>query len=230
MQKESFERTIAVLGQQNLNKLVDSVILIAGLGGVGGYALEALARMGVGHFILVDNDVFDLSNMNRQILCTSETIGRPKVLVAQDRVKSINPDAVVEPIQAFIDSSDIDEILSTRPNLVVDAIDSVPSKCLLLAKCVQTGIDVVSSMGAALRTDPLKTEVADISKTHSCPLAKAVRSGLRDYGIQNGIPCVFSTQKPNRASDGLLGSLPAVVGTFGLTLAAVASDIIFNKK
>lgn len=227
MTEKAYSRTAAVLGEEKLEKLKNSHILIAGLGGVGGYALEALARMGVGRFTLVDKDVFDESNLNRQILCLSTNIGTDKVQAAKERVLAINPSAQVEVFKLFIDSSNIDSLLGSCPDIVVDAIDSVGSKCLLLAKCREHNIPVVSSMGAARRKDPTKVLVADISETHSCPLAKAVRTGLKQYGITDGIRCVFSPEKIASLQAGTLGSLPAVVGAFGFTIAFAVTELLY---
>jgi len=226
MTEQAYSRTLAVLGEEKLEKLKRSHILIAGLGGVGGYALEALTRMGAGQFTLVDKDVFDESNLNRQILCLSTNIGTDKVQAAKERVLAINPDAKVEIFKVFIDGSNIDSLLDTCPDAVVDAIDSVGSKCLLLAKCRERNIPVVSSMGAARRQDPTKVLIADISNTHSCPLAKAVRTGLRKYGITEGIRCIFSPEKVSCAQSGILGSLPAVVGAFGFAAAYEISALL----
>lgn len=229
MTAQFYSRTQAVLGSENIKKLCSSHVLIAGLGGVGGYALEALARMGVGRFTLIDSDVFELSNINRQILCLSSNIGMSKSKAAKERVLAINPEASVSTMQLFIEESNIESIIALKPDVVIDAIDSVASKCLLLSSCLKSGINVVSSMGAALRKDPCRIMTADISKTYGCPLAKAVRTGLKEYGITEGIQCVFSPEKSTPVQKGVLGSLPTVTGPFGFTLASLAVSVLTNN-
>lgn len=223
---ERLLRTQEVLGNDAINSLSKATVLIAGLGGVGGYTLEALARSGIMNFILVDSDKFETSNLNRQILATTETIGKAKTEVAKQRILQIDSNINVTTKTMFIDETNIDELLDLKPTLVVDAIDSVNSKCLLLANCKKKEIKVVSSMGAALRKDPTQIKIDDISKTYGCPLAKQVRTKLKEYQIYDGIPCVFSPEQKIQTQDQTLGSLPTVVGCFGLTLAQLAIDQI----
>ena len=221
-------RTEAILGLNSVEKLKKASVLIAGLGGVGGYAMEGLARCGINTFILIDSDKFEETNLNRQLLCLKSDIGKNKVDIAKERILAINPDATVLTYNEFIDSSNIDRFLNMKPTVVVDAIDSIESKYFLLKRCVERNIPVVSSMGAALRKDPTAIRIADISKTSGDPLAKQVRTKLRQNGITGGIACVYSTEIPVKTSDGTLGSLATVTGTFGLALAQLAVDTIIN--
>lgn len=218
-------RTEAVLGKEKSDKIRNSFVVVAGCGGVGGFAIEALARCGVKKIRVVDSDCFEETNLNRQLLCTQNNIGQSKVLEAKKRINEIDSSIEVDVLDLFINEKTIDEVLSGPIDIVLDAIDSVHSKCLLLSECKKRGIKVVSSMGAALRTDPTKIQVADISKTFGCPLAKQVRLELKQYGIENGIPCVFSPEHVNRVGKEL-GSLVTVVGSFGLALAQISIDRI----
>jgi tRNA A37 threonylcarbamoyladenosine dehydratase len=164
------------------------------MGAVGSYALEALARSGVGHFRLVDFDTVGLTNINRQLLATESSLGRKKVLVARDRVLDINPNATVEPLDLFAHEESLDTILAPPIDLLVDAIDSLTPKLALLEGAYRRGIPTVSSMGAALRTDPTLIATADLMDTRGCPLAKQVRTKLRRRDVGRGIMAVYSTE------------------------------------
>ena len=228
MRQDALLRLEKLFGQQALNRFSAAKVLVAGLGGVGGFALEALARCGIGSFVLVDADRFEDSNMNRQILCTEDTVASFKTDTAEKRILSINPSARIEKHPVFLDGSNFDSILTLDTDVVVDAIDSVESKCWMIQRCIETGIPVVSSMGAALRMDPTKIAVGDISETHTDPLARAVRRELGKRGISKGVKCVFSKEAPARR-DGALGSFVSVTGVFGLTLAQIAIDEILSR-
>ena len=219
---ENLIRTESLLGKQAMEKLSKAKVLIAGLGGVGGYCLEALARSGVNKFVLIDADKFEQSNLNRQMLCLYSDIGMLKVDKAEERVHLINPNAEIEKHAIFLNSENIDGFLDGI-DLVVDAIDSVESKCCLLNKCIEKKIDVVSSMGAALRVDPTLVRTADISKTTCDPLAKAVRKN-----VSSGVECVYSLEKPMPYNGEFLGSIATVTGTFGLVLAQLAINKIIK--
>ncbi len=212
---------------------------MVGLGAVGGHVVEGLARAGVSNLCLVDFDTIQPSNINRQILALTDTIGRPKVEVARERVLAINPDCRVEALQLFADSETIDQILTPRPDLLVDAIDSLNPKVQLLTEAYRRDISIISSMGAALRTDPTLIRCADLFDSKKCPLARRLRARLRRNGVDRGIVCVFSTEDVNFAYDEpqretqlgetsyedrgrkrrILGSLPTLTGIFGLIIA-----------
>lgn len=208
---QRFSRTQRLLGQAALERLAASKIVVVGLGGVGSYVVEALARSGVGRFVLVDHDTVDITNLNRQVHALTSTVGRPKVEVERERVLDINPAAVVETHQVFFTREVADEILGAGCSYVVDAIDSVESKVMLIAEAVRRDTPVISSMGAGNKLDPTKFVVADISKTHTDPLARAVRQRLRRLGITSGIKVVFSTEPPLRA----MADAPARPGDAG---------------
>ena len=234
---ERFTRIIQLIGKENFSRIQQSSVTIVGLGAVGGHALEGLARAGVGHFRLVDFDTLQPSNINRQILALTTNLDQPKVKVAKERVLAINPDCVVEAQEIFAAEETAAEILSPAPDLLIDAIDSLNPKTQLLEAAYQLGISTISSMGAALRTDPTKIRYGDIFDSSNCPLAKHIRKRLRRRNIGRGISCVYSTEKvdfdyqlpeeeekttpyANRGRQrNVLGSLPTLTGIFGLYIA-----------
>ncbi len=238
-----FTRTKTFLGEERFQKLPRAHVTIVGLGAVGGHAMEALARAGVGHLRLVDFDIIQLSNINRQILALDPELGKAKVDVAVERVRAINPECKVEPLQLFAADETLDQILSPAPDVLIDAIDSMNPKMQLLAEAHTRKIFTLSAMGASLRSDPQMIKVADLSQTSNCPLAKRTRKMLRrHYNIESGITCVYSTERvdftyqlpteeqqelPSPYSErgrkrNVLGSLPTITGIFGLTLANLA--------
>ncbi len=191
-----FSRTELLIGKDGLEKLNLARVAVIGLGGVGSYTVEALARAGVGWLILVDFDDICLTNTNRQIHALVGNYGRPKVEAMEERVKAINPEAVVVTWKEFVTAANLDTILHGRISYVVDAIDTVWSKVDLIVYCKENGIPVISSMGTGNKFDPLSFRVDDISKTHTCPLAKSVRKALREKGINDGVKVVYSTETP----------------------------------
>jgi tRNA threonylcarbamoyladenosine dehydratase len=235
---ERFSRTRCFLGEKKFSLLQQAMVTIVGLGAVGGYAAEGLARAGIGRLRLVDFDTIQPSNINRQILALESSIGQPKVNVAKERIRLINPECQVEALQIFAAEETLDDILSTPPDVLIDAIDSLNPKVQLLVGAHKRKITTFSSMGAALRTDPSKIKTGDIMTSNHCPLAKHVRNRLRRQGIEGGIQCIYSTERvefayqgperPEKASSAyedrgrkrnVLGSLPTITGIFGLTLA-----------
>lgn len=234
MISESFSRTELLLGEQQLQRLQSARVLIAGIGGVGGYAAEALARAGVGHLTLIDSDTVHPSNINRQILALSSTIGLPKVTVMTDRIRQINPDALVTPLQTLLTPENCAACLTPGFDLVLDAIDTFSAKLALLKQCVEQQIPVISSMGAAGKLAPDQVRIADIAESHGCRLARKIRKELRKSGISTGIPVVFSTEASGaiiadseRSEDAddtrrPLGSISYLPGIFGLFMAGEA--------
>ena len=191
MSDKRFARTQMLLGVDGIKKLNDTKVMIIGLGAVGGYVLEALARSGIGHFVLIDFDKFEESNINRQILALNETLGMKKIDAAKQRVLSINQDAHIETIDIFVNNETIDEILQYNPDFVVDAIDALNPKCCLIQTLTERNIPFISSMGAALKTDPSKIKIGSLSNSKNCSLAKFVRKRLRKRNIDiSKIKCV----------------------------------------
>ena len=191
-----FSRTELLIGSEGLEKLNIARVAVIGLGGVGAYTAEALARAGVGWLILVDFDDICLTNTNRQIHAIEGNYGRSKVEVMAERVKAINPEIVVVSWKEFLDAKNLEVILHGRISYVVDAIDTVWSKVDLITYCKENEIPIISSMGTGNKFDPLAFKIDDISKTHTCPLAKSVRKALREKGIKSGVKVVYSTEIP----------------------------------
>jgi len=238
--KAAFKRTELMLGIEGIEKLANSFVVLAGVGAVGGFALEALVRAGVGHVRIIDFDVVEESNLNRQLLATRDTLGKAKVDLAAKRAKSINPEIKIEVLKAFISPDHMEEVLCGSPDLLIDAIDTITAKVTLLKGAAQMGIKTFSSMGAALRTETSMIKVAPLSKTKVCPLAAAIRSNLRkqtDMAFAlNKITCVYSEEPvtviPTERNDNgksILGSLPTIPAVFGLTLANEAIKYIVKK-
>jgi tRNA A37 threonylcarbamoyladenosine dehydratase len=227
-----FSRTRLLIGDGGVEKLSRSRILCLGLGGVGGAAVEMLARMGVGHLTLVDGDVFSESNINRQLGALDSTVGRSKAQVWQQRCQDINAAGDFKAVPDFIRSQqDIDALLAAPFDVVIDAIDELKPKIDFLVSCRERDIFVISSMGAGGRRDISQIRVADISKTFGCPLAKAVRSGLRSRGINKGIPAVFTPEESVPRQPGQpVGSISYIVAAFGLYLAQTAVDHLLEQQ
>ncbi len=216
-----FMRTELILGADNLKRLRDATVAVVGLGGVGGHAAEALARSGVGRLILIDHDVVAVSNLNRQVVALESTLGRPKVDVMAERIAQINPDCQVLTHQAFYSRESHNHLLQEAPHFVADAIDSVGAKADLIEVCLSQGIPIISSLGAGNRLDPTRLRITDISQTHTCALARAVRLALRKRGIERGVPVVFSDEKVAVITRGSTpGSTAFVPGAAGLIMAS----------
>ena len=228
-----FSRTELLIGKENIEKLSNVKVALFGIGGVGSYVLEALARCGVQKFILVDNDKVSLSNLNRQIIANIDTIDRPKVEVAKERVLSINPNAKVEMFQEFF-MPETEGILDETVSYIVDAIDTVTAKIELVLRANKLNIPIISSMGTGNKLDPTKFEVTDIYKTSVCPLAKVMRKELKQRGIKK-LKVVYSKEEPIKPlkSDEVTskkqvpGSVSFVPSVAGLIIAGeVIKDII----
>ena len=228
------DRTKLLIGEEGIARLKDTFAVVCGAGAVGGYAFEGLVRAGVGRIRIVDADVFNDSNLNRQILATVDTIGRKKAEVAAERARSINPEIQVEVMCQLVSNDNIDDILSGDPDIVIDAIDTVEHKCSLLRAVAERGIRTFSSMGAALHFDTQSVHIAPLKKTKVCPLAASVRSRLWDVDT-SCITCVYSEEKleirPDERDEhgkSILGSLPTVPAVFGMTLANEAIRYILD--
>ena len=191
----SFSRTQFLLGSDAMVKLKNARVAVFGLGGVGGYVAEALARSGVGGLDLVDHDTISLTNINRQILATRETVGMPKAEAAVRRVKSINPDCDARAVQTFYLPETADQFDFTRYDYIVDAIDTVTGKLMLVQAAKAAGTPIISSMGTGNKLDPTAFRVADIHETSVCPLARIIRKECRKRGIDK-LKVVYSTEDP----------------------------------
>ena len=195
-----FSRTQLLLGKDNMDRLAEAKVAIFGIGGVGGYVAEALARSGVGSFVLVDDDKVCLTNLNRQIIATRKTVGKYKAEVMRDRILEINPDAEVEVRKCFYLPENADEFDFNEYSYVVDAVDTVTAKLEIIMRAKECGVPVISSMGAGNKLDPTQFQVADIYKTSMCPLAKVMRRELKKRGVKK-LKVVYSTEKPTRPLD-----------------------------
>lgn len=192
---EQFERTKALLGEEGLNKLNNANVIIFGIGGVGGYVCEALARSGVGNFTLVDHDVISVTNINRQIIATYNTVGNYKVDEMKKRILEINPKAIVEVRKEFFLSETSHTYDFSKYDYVIDCIDTISAKIEIIRKAKEENAEVISSMGTGNKIDPTKFQVADISKTSVCPLARVMRYELKKRNIKD-VKVVFSTENP----------------------------------
>ena len=235
------ERTRMLVGKEGVNRLAEAKVAVFGLGGVGGYAFEALVRAGVGHIDVIDGDRFSESNLNRQLLALKDTVGRPKTQVAAERAASITDTVRVNTYFMFVTPDSVDRFDFAKYDYVVDAIDTVTAKIALIRACAAAGTPVISCMGTGNKLDPTAFEVADISKTSVCPLARVMRKELGKRGIRH-LKVVYSREEA-RTPQGweeeaaalgkrqIPGSLSFVPGVAGLILAgevikdlALASD------
>ncbi|MBR3125724.1 MAG: tRNA threonylcarbamoyladenosine dehydratase, partial [Mogibacterium sp.] len=212
------------IGEEGLERLKESSVLIVGIGGVGSYAAEAVARAGVGSITLMDGDIVQPSNLNRQLVALTSTLGRNKAEVMAERIRDIDPAADVTALARFYEEDDALDL--TAFDWVIDAIDSVIAKTALIRTAVDNDVNIVSAMGAAGKFDT-QFKVADISKTSTCPLAKVMRKRLRDIGIEH-LPVVYSEEKP-APRDGDLGTLSYVPGSAGLCLAGYVIKSIIGQ-
>jgi tRNA threonylcarbamoyladenosine dehydratase len=239
-----FERTLLLIGTETFEKLRRARVTVCGLGAVGSYAVEALARAGVGKLTLVDFDKVKPSNFNRQLFALDSTVGQFKADVAEQRVRDINPACIVENKKLFIEGATVDGLLADTPDAVVDAIDSLSPKVILISACVKKGLFLVSSLGAASRMDPAAVRCGDISETRNCPLGRMIRKKLHKQGVFEGVRCVYSLEaakgntlvcapekeefdrgRPRRP----IGSISYMTGIFGLTAAGEAIRHIISK-
>ncbi len=219
-----FDRTISLIGELAFNKLSNSNILVAGCGGVGGYVIESLARAGLGTISIIDYDIIDITNINRQIIALESNIGKLKIDEFEKRLKDINPLINVIKYNIKIDDDTINKIDFTNCNYIIDAVDDVNAKILLIKKSKELNIKILSSMGTAKKTDPSKFKISDISKTEVCPLAKKVRLKLRELNIKD-VKVLYSTE--NIKDINTLGTLSTIPSIAGLLISnEVIKDII----
>ena len=226
---EQFSRSNLLITEENTLKLQSKTILLCGVGGVGSYVFESLIRMGVGTIIIVDHDVVSLSNINRQIIATHSTVGRLKVDVAKDRALDINPNIKIITHNLFISNENIDLIMNNKMDYIIDAIDTVSAKLLLIEKAIERNIPIISSMGTGNKLDPTKLKITDISKTEYCPLAKVMRNELRKRNIKH-LTVLTSTEVPiklNTDDSKLIGSVSYVPSVGGLLISSkVINDLL----
>lgn len=232
---EQFARTGLLIGEENMQKLENAKVAVFGIGGVGGYVVEALARSGVGTFDLIDNDTVALSNLNRQIIATKDTVGQYKTEVMKNRILSINPEAKVNVHNCFYLPETAQEFNFSDYTYVVDAVDTVTAKIDIIMQAQAAGVPVISSMGAGNKLDATKLTVTDIYKTTMCPLAKVMRRELKKRGVKK-LKVVYSTEKAikpvgeveentgRRSTPGSIAYVPSVAGL--LLAGEIIKDII----
>lgn len=224
------ERSALLLGNEALEILKNKTVLVVGIGGVGSFCVEALARTGIGHLILVDKDKVESSNINRQLLATTETIDQVKVIVMKKRIQTLNPECKVDTYDCFYDCSMDEKIFSQKIDFVIDCIDSIKSKQDLAMTCIQRDIPFLSSMGTARRLDPSKLEIMELEKTSYDPIAKRMRNWKRKNKIRNKIWVVCSTEPPRPVEAGKpLPSMIFVPASAGLLLASECVKKLINK-
>ena len=223
---EQFSRFIPLIGEDNFKKIQHAKVMVFGVGGVGGYVVEALVRSGITHLIVVDNDVVEESNINRQIIATQDTIGLAKVKVIKDRALAINPNIEVTAIQKFYLPSNSDEFDFSDVDYIVDCVDTVSAKISIISKAKELNIPVISAMGAGNKLDPTQLEVADIYKTTMDPLSKVMRRELKKLGITK-LKVVYSKESPIKMNNRIPNSGAIVPASMGLLIAnEVIKDII----
>lgn len=191
-----FSRNELAIGKEGLDLLKNTTVAILGVGGVGTFAAEALARTNIGKIILVDKDDVDITNVNRQLIALLSTVGQPKADLMKKRIEDINPDCEVVALKMFYTEETSETFFDHKPDFVVDASDTISYKIHLIKECLKRDIPIISSMGAANKMDPTRLMIKDIFKTHTDPIAKVIRTRLRKEGIKKGIPVVFSDESP----------------------------------
>ena len=236
MEKNFTTRTSLRIGDEGVDKLKNCNVIVFGVGGVGSFAAEAIARAGVGNLTIVDFDDVDITNINRQLPALHSTVGRYKVDVMKERILDINPNINIKAIREVYNKDTSESILSEDYDYVVDAIDMVTSKIHLIETCKNKGIEIISSMGMGNKLDPTKIEVTDIHKTTICPLARVMRKELKDRRIKK-LKVVYSTEQPadlkkkifngKKATPGSISFVPSVGG---LIIASVVINDLLNKK
>ncbi|WP_296647297.1 tRNA threonylcarbamoyladenosine dehydratase [Romboutsia sp. 13368] len=236
MEKNFTTRTSLIIGDEGVDKLKNSSVIVFGVGGVGSFAAEAIARAGVGNLTIVDFDDVDITNINRQLPALHSTVGKYKVEVMKERILDINPNINIKAIKEVYNKDTSDSILNEKYDYVVDAIDMVTSKIHLIETCKNKGMDIISSMGMGNKLDPTKIEVTDIHKTTICPLARVMRKELKDRKIKK-LKVVYSTEQPAELKKKVLngkkvtpGSISFVPSVGGLIIASVVINDLLNKK
>ncbi len=224
--EERHSRTKMVIGEQGLKKLAEAHVAVFGIGGVGGYAIEALARGGIGRLTIVDKDVVSVSNLNRQLVADMTTIGKPKTEVMCERLQAIAPECKVQIQNLFYLPETADQLHMRDYDYVIDAVDTVTAKMELISRCKESGTPIICCMGTGNKTDPTAFEVADIYRTSICPLARIIRRECKSRGITQ-LKVVYSTEVPISTGERTPGSVSFVPGVAGLILAGeVIKDLI----
>lgn len=222
-----FERLKLLIGNEGYEKIKEKTVLVLGLGGVGSYAVEALVRSGIGKLIIVDKDIVDITNLNRQLMALYTNIGLNKVDVWEERIKNINPQCEVIKIKEYINEDNINILFNYKFDYLIDACDSISAKKAVIRECSRRKIKFISSMGAGNKLDPTKFQIMDIRKTSYDPLARVLRKMVYDEKINNKVMVVCSTEKPRKNNTGIIGSIAFVPAVSGLLCASyIINDIL----
>ena len=223
-----FERFEKIIGRENIDKINNTTVMVIGIGGVGGYTVEALVRSGIKKIIIIDSDTIDITNKNRQIIALDSTLGRKKVDGMKERILDINNECKVEALDIFLDISNTNKIINKyKPDYVIDACDTITTKKEIIISCIENNIKLISSMGTGNKLDPTKLKISDIRKTSYDPLAKIIRKWVSDEKIKAKINVLWSDEKPIETHDRTPGSSSFVPSTAGLIIASyVINDII----
>lgn len=193
-----FSRTELAIGPEGIELMKGSTVAVLGVGGVGSFAAEALARTGVGRIVMIDKDVVDITNVNRQLHALLSTVGKPKAELMKERIQDINPDCEAIALKMFYTEETYEQLFNYPLDYIIDASDTISYKIHLIKQCLQRKVPLISSMGAANKMDPTRFQVADISKTTMDPIARVIRQKLRKEGIKKGVKVVFSTEEPTK--------------------------------
>lgn len=233
-------RTSLLIGEESVKRLSRKHVMIVGMGGVGSFAAEFIARGGIGEMTIIDGDVVDPSNRNRQLPALATTHGLSKAQLMAERLKAINPELTLHVIKEFVNPAMVEEQLKSKPDYIIDAIDSITPKVTFIRMAFESGIPLVSSMGAGAKVDPTALKVVDISKTSVCPFAQQIRKQLKKHGIVKGVKVVFSPEDPVKESlmltDGknfkksAYGTISYMPATFGAVAASVAIRDLMGKR
>ncbi len=233
-------RTSLLIGEERVRLLTQKHVMVVGLGGVGSFAAEFIARSGVGIMTIIDGDVVDPSNRNRQLPALATNHGESKAMIMAERLKAINPELQLNVVKEFVNPQMVQQQLALKPDYIIDAIDSITPKITFISLAYESGLPLVSSMGAGAKLDPTKLQVVDISKTYNCPFAHQIRKMLKEKGIRSGIKAVFSPEKVikeslmmtdgknyKKSAYGTVSYMPAVFGA--VAASVVIRDLIGIK-
>ncbi|MEJ8842686.1 tRNA threonylcarbamoyladenosine dehydratase [Lacibacter sp. H375] len=234
-------RTSLLIGEETVRAFTKKHVMIVGMGGVGSFAAEFIARSGIGKMTIIDGDVVDPSNRNRQLPALATNHGESKALIMAERLKAINPELELNVVKEFINPETVLQQFAYKPDYLIDAIDSITPKITFIRMAYESGLPLVSSMGAGAKLDPTQLKVVDISKTYNCPFAQQIRKNLKGYGIRRGVKVVFSPEQPikeslmltdgrnyKKSAYGTISYLPAVFGA--VTASVVIRDLIKEIK
>lgn len=234
-------RTSLLIGEETVRAFTKKHVMIVGMGGVGSFAAEFIARSGIGKMTIIDGDVVDPSNRNRQLPALATNHGESKALIMAERLKAINPELELNVVKEFINPETVLQQFAFKPDYLIDAIDSITPKITFIRMAYESGLPLVSSMGAGAKLDPTQLRVVDISKTYNCPFAQQIRKNLKGYGIRRGVKVVFSPEQPikeslmltdgrnyKKSAYGTISYLPAVFGA--VTASVVIRDLIADIK